>query len=250
VRELADYFDEHKLLVTKAGDGGDTAANTGRWAFLYAAWFSDDHRSFLNLKLAYISAIEKLTVSPGVLVRHPTQWNDPKDLSRDQLRINWMAMGMYDLRPQMNEFFWAHLKRCGKYQNWDFSSPEDISVWIRIYRVWWLWPVLLVTDWFTVLQSIVCWFRLAWNYDDVADCLNHDCVLVQGWLILPTPVTWLARAVNARRPNKWNLGPVGHRIMFPWRWYHREKPTDPIGESPPIDDIARPVLGRVFKFDA
>jgi hypothetical protein len=149
--------------------------------------------------------------------------------------------------------FWAHVRRGFFYQNWslkpfkigDIPMPSDLSVWIRAFRARWLYPVLLLTDLDLVVGALANNLRLMIDPDDVADCLNLDAMLIQSHFIMPTPWSYFAKQIVRLRPLSYSVS-TPNSVYAPWEWYHREHPDNPSLESPPIHDLAFPVLKKVF----
>ena len=192
------FIDQHGLIVQKDGDGGDTAQREG---FLAC---SDAENSWFPGKCEYSEAVDLLEVKPGIWVRHPDQWNDPKDFSRDQQTPHVWAMAKHGLKAPLRRMFWAHLKRFGKYQNWDFMSPEHLGLYIRAF-VWiypWivipgslaLYSLLLFGDIFNLINTLVRIYKGRKDPDDVGDDLNH-LVIIRASQSFPTPISWISRVI-------------------------------------------------------
>lgn len=133
------------LIVTKSGDGGDTAQNEGMYAI------ANQHDP-----VPYLSAIGLLEPKKdGIWVRHPIQYPDTKDFSRDQAISNIIALGMYNQTDRLGRMFKAQLKRGMLYQNHDIPAPDNIGQFIRAFQTKWLYPILWFTDIFLLINVLI-----------------------------------------------------------------------------------------------
>lgn len=208
------HFDAHGFIVQANGDGGDTAQRTGMLFFQYR----DEE--------AFSKALDQLEIAPGIYVRHPYQSgfrNDPNRFSRDQQRALVIAMGSYGMNDRLWRLAKAHLSRFGKYQNLDYLGPSHLGEYLRAFRAWPVYPVLMLTDLGLVISSL----DIAFTRDkDNVDDNNHVMALIQASQTLPTPVSWFASRLykNFRPVNFGNefLGEVDP-AQGALSWYHREE---------------------------
>lgn len=116
------FFDSSCLIAQKNGDGGDTAQREGM--YWLGVWVRQTqlHMPWPQTRsLSYEDVMARLEIgSSGEFRRHPNQWNDPKDLSRDQTVPLVAAMGVHDDRDRLERFY-RELRR----RNW-FAQNGDI----------------------------------------------------------------------------------------------------------------------------
>lgn len=191
--------DENKLIVQTDGDGGDTAGREGDYWFYIG--LNGGIGSIPETQLTFKDVLKLLQVSPGVFIRNPRHnpvtppdksWDDPTDFSRDQSIPIILALGEnkeYDVLKAMMK---QQIKRFGFFQNKDWASPEDVGTYIRAFKAWYLYPLLLVGDCFMLGESVV---RLFAKDGDVSDDINHTLILLQAQRHFPTPISWLARKI-------------------------------------------------------
>jgi hypothetical protein len=223
------HFDAHGLIVQANGDGGDTAQRTGMLFFQYR-----DEEAFVN-------ALDQLEIAPGIYVRHPYQAgfrNDPNRFSRDQQRALVIAMGSYRMDDRLWRLAKAHLARFGKYQNLDYLGPSHLGEYLRAFRAWPVYPLLLITDVGLVVSSID--IALTKDKDNVDDN-NHVMALVQASQTMPTPISWLAtRLYKKYRPINFGNEILGESdpVQGALSWYHRAES----GGNPFISEMYRSSL--------
>lgn len=210
------YRDKYGLIVQADGDGGDTAQRMGMWGFADVV-----EENFSVEAMAHFKAALQLEVEPGIFVRHPHQpdfRSDPKEFSRDQQD----ALVMY-LAERHRITAWRafknHVKRFGKYQNKDWANLATISVYIRALQLWWLWPVLFITDLHYVISPILAYPSQKRNPDDVDD-INSILRMLQSTYRYPTLTAWLGRKIYvAIRPA--NHGAQLYTVCGALFWYFR-----------------------------
>jgi len=164
----------------------------------------------------------------GNYVRHPDidKWySNSNVMSRDQATPNVIVWGFTGSMSRLWEFFKWHVIRLGfmtntrrngqypteelhneKYPDerlkakWDYSwklpdacGPEFFGLYIRGFRFWALYPVLLFTDLETVINSILR------RCNKNTDVLNHVAICLYGKYIMPTPWSWLANKINSSK---------------------------------------------------
>lgn len=258
-----EYFDHTGLLINRSipeGDSGDTSQMTGLLRFGNWLKFKSDPDMLVREKakfdqeldiLTYVEDIKdkeqniiKTISYPGIYVRHPKisnpSWaSNPRCFSRDQQRSLVVVMGSLKQKKKLWQIFWNHIKRGGFYQNdqeidgkkklADFASLNILGEYIRasymagIIPITVLWPVLLATDLFMLLEVVINfipWYNHnCWNNPDNADDDNLIVSLLQAKKSLPTPISWLARKIY-----KWYRPIAG---------YTDETKTIPLRNNPP-----------------
>lgn len=188
--------DEYGLIVNKDGDGGDTANREG--VYFFGKLLARTEPFPPELEKTILTVIRRilflLQAKEGVWVRHPEQWNEPEDFSRDQQTPIVIMIGAYRFKDILWNTFKNHVKRFGKYQNADWAGPVEINIYVRSFHAYFLYPWLLFTDVFLFVSSIihvVKSFKAGFSDDSV----NHTMILLQAKNFMPTPFSWLARKV-------------------------------------------------------
>jgi hypothetical protein len=217
-------FDKYGLVVQTNGDGGDSPARTGLYYFLLALLNEETIKSGLD----FFTALLHMQKGFGAFIRNPVNYNNPKDMSRDQLNPLIIAMGAYRGHSHLLwELLWKRIKAFGFYPNGDYSSPEHWCMLFRALRLWWLYPIFFLGDIFTLINSIVRCI-LGTDPNNVGDDINHCMSLLQQ-LKYPTPISWAARKLYSK------LRPGG--VQRAWDWYFR-----PETGANPFNEMARPVI--------
>lgn len=253
------HIDQYKLIVQTDGDGGDSAARTGLYYFLL---------SFKEIYLfpCFIRFINVVQLSPGVFIRHPVKWNDPKDFSRDQENPIVMVCSFYPEIHLLKEMLWNRIKRFSRFQNGDLSGPHDYAMIFRSLRWWPLYPFFIFSDLFLLLNSvIICFWKarepgpiLTWlgkyhwffvadsppnpygvpqdvhGLGNVGSDINHCMSLMQAYKIYPTPVSYFARKIYS------TFRPGG--IQKAWDIYF-----DPKTGANPFNMLAAQIIEGVFE---
>jgi hypothetical protein len=238
-------FDKNNLIVQSDGDGGDTAQRTGTYYFgLIVRKRLNISNSEFAFKSYFSSCLDLLEKSPGEYVRHPDQWNDTKDFSRDQQTPLVVAMGEFkNERERLKRLFRRHSERFFKYQNADFASPEHIGFYIRAFRYWPLYPFLFGSDFFMLFNSFILIFK-GKDPDNVGDDINHTLAILQARISMPTPVSFIARLVYKflRPKNNGNLK-LGESspIQGAWSWYFR-----PESGASSFHELYRPIIKEMI----
>lgn len=182
------FFDLNKLIVQRDLDGGDTAGREGDFWFalgLNPNWVS-------NRDLTFDDVLTLLQISPGVYVRNPVHYNDPKDFSRDQTIPLILAMGQLEKYENLKQLFWKQVKNFGRYANGDIGGPEDLGYYIRANKEWYLYPVLILGDTQMLVNTLIRIVKSK-KLTDTSDDINHTLALIQAQYELATPISWLAR---------------------------------------------------------
>jgi hypothetical protein len=211
-------IDAFGLPVTESGDGGDSCATA---ANMIVCGIGDK-----------IPMGSYLKAEP---LRHPddTKWyGRPGRFSRDQLvallcalvvkgdELSYIRSKLYTMhaeryllsawnkyRNHVYESYQEHLAKSTPDVAWDMSvkspdltGPEVWGLWIRAFRVYWLWPLLLVLDLETLIGAV------HWRYfrkDNVSR--NHLLVCMVTTKIMPTPISFLAKIITPMNNllNRW-----------------------------------------------
>lgn len=217
-------------------DPGDTAQREGM--FMFAAFIlfqmeKMDATEFFFIQSRYMKVLDLLgdPNNPGFIRRYPdpSYWGGQSDrLSRDQCVPNIAAMAYLPSESAINpsrhlwNFFKAHLKRgllftTNTRNNWawppgdprydakkykwklpDLTFGSFHAMYIRSFRAWPLYPLLLLLDLDMLGGSIV---KVLWYGKDPTsnDDLNHLITMYQAELTMPTPWSKLAKWVYRRR---------------------------------------------------
>jgi hypothetical protein len=241
-------FDKHHLIVQPNGDGGDTAQRTGMYYYLLWVW-EQMGLSILGWPLPlpedFERALRKLEINEtGIFIRHPDMWNSPSDFSRDQQTPLIIAMGAYKSYDRLERMFATHTVRFGKYQNFDFSSPESLGFYIRAFRLKWAYPILFIGDLFMLLNSLIlCFFH---GKDlNFSDDQNHILAILQAIYSMPTPISRAARYLYVKfRPINFGVTKLNEKspVMGALAWYHNPRHNG-IQE---FVDLWRPVIEKHF----
>lgn len=196
------YYDNNNLIVQRDGDGGDTAGREGDY------WFAQGLYNHGNPGEIYgfDSVLTHLQVNPGVFVRNPVHYNNPKDFSRDQTIPLILAMGEYRRYATLKCLFWNQFKNFGRYPNGDIAGPEDLGYYIRAFKAWYFYPVLIFGDFQMLVNSVIRIVKSS-NVNDTSDDINHTLALLQAQAHLPTPISYLARKIY----KKWVVGGIQSR---------------------------------------
>jgi len=180
------YYDNNGLIVQRDGDGGDTAGREGDYFFhlgLTGYVYTDFDR-----------VLEALQVSPGVFIRNPVHYNDPKDFSRDQTVPLILAMGEMGRTKVLKLLLKKQIKNYFRYQNNDIGAFSDVGYYIRAFKAWYLYPVLVLTDLQLIGESIIRCIQ-GKNPVDTSDDINHTLALLQSQNRFPTVGSYIARKI-------------------------------------------------------
>lgn len=176
-------LDGYGLIVSKTWadspehpniDGGDTLAETGRIYFLKKLC------NIADTLMPFYRAIDLLRDDKFQLRRHPDTWNNPKDVSRDQLDPMIMCMKLYAYLPPPQHLF---------YPNGDIASPEHLS---HFNRPRWY---VLIADLFMLLNTLIICFLYP---KKVENDLNHIVSLCFAERFGPTRISKLAAETYLR----------------------------------------------------
>lgn len=200
------YLDSKGLIVQSNGDAGDCFQREGFW---YEGAFLNPIYPTIPGMLDYNSALSILTTSNGFTRYWQAPYNDPSDTSRDQLVSNIRAWGYYGYKGDLEYVFNHIIKNWSRFPNGDIAFINDYARFIRSFRTWWLYPLLLLFDVPLIVNSIIRCIA-GHNSNNVGDDVNHVGDLAQAQYVYPTPVSWLARKLY-----KW-LRPFGPQYALYW----------------------------------
>lgn len=222
---LEPWLDPKYKLITQPPpeyDGGDTAQREGMFMFgafmLFNMGLMDANEMFF-IQDRYAKVCDTLNDPnhPGFLRRFPdpSYWGSYSDrFSRDQAIPNVIAMSYLATKAQRDpsKHLWKFFLRHLKYSALLFmdntranAAPADApwklpdltllsfhSLYIRSFRAWPLYPLMLIFDLDLLVNSLIkilYYDRTSTNNDD----LNHLMCLYQSELHMPTPWSKLAK---------------------------------------------------------
>ena len=218
------FLDNNDLFVTSNMDGGDTAQHEGMVEFGNSLSDAPIHRMITYTQI--IGLLEPK--ADGNWIRNPEVYTDPTDFSRDQARSNIIAMGHRNFKEPLKRMFKAQLKRFMLYQNHDVPNPQNFGEYVRAFRFYPLYPLLLLGDIFLLLDTLnICFIKartpgkikrwlgknIHWIFmqgesnnaygvprdvygpDNVGTDKNHILSLLQAKLYMATPISYLARKI-------------------------------------------------------
>ena len=183
-----------------------------------------DQVEYEQLKNRYKANLDQLECCPGNYRRHtdPNMWySDCDRMSRDQWTPNAIAVGMLNIDDHRKRMFLGHLKRgllftTNVRHNWVYPPEHpkydpnsdltykwklpDITIlacwgyYIRSYKAWYLYPLLLLLDIDLLINSLIWLYKFKHVPKDT-DILNHTNSLLQAKWTMGTPISWLARKI-------------------------------------------------------
>lgn len=247
------FRDSFGLIVTKSGDGGDTARR--EWCF----WLASYLRKGLGMREEYSAVTPKdvinlLEISSGIIVRHPqphTWWSDYKQTSRDQTLGAFVHGQLYD-KEFLNRLVKAHRAR-----GWICSNGTD-NLWFTSVpsRAMGGWHnlILYITDWFFFFDFLVAvgWLpvfddgKKKWQWYDPSDTGKfwNACIA----MCQPGHETFIRRLArwvwgNFTRENSGTEGfNEKHPIVAGLMWESRE-------DTPDLALMWRPLIYAFFPRD-
>lgn len=210
-------IDQYGLPVTKSGDGGDSAAIIGTLMTV-----DDNYDTPANIVMY---------TNDATPVRHPDtdKWyGRPWRFSRDQLIallcgcINrqknelatyvgkklfdfhvdrWLLSAWNTIRNFQYPTESEHKLKSTPDVKWnpepktpDFTGPEVWGLWIRFWRTYPLYPLLLIFDLETLVGSIL------WRVKPRNDITrNHMLVMITQKNCMPTPISWLSLKISNKK---------------------------------------------------
>lgn len=198
------YLDDNGLPVTVDGDGGDSCADAG------TIWALSKTQPLINMAMYNQDGEEP--------VRHPNKakwYGRPGRFSRDQL-IPYLCFLIMWPAPHLRENLFRQHKKKWLVTTWNrirnfvyedkdehyIKSTPDVKwdpspkmpdltlfevwgLWIRAYRAYLLYPLLLIFDLETLGGTITWW----WREDRLTR--NHLLVMYVTNKVMPTPWSWL-----------------------------------------------------------
>lgn len=183
LQELGFHTTADGLVVAQAdGDRGDGPQRTSfaHLALIMSGDYSQKNKFFYAMQAHWINSI-------CALIRDSEQWNDPKDISRDQSDPVNIVVGLYTSGTYRR--IWL------KYPNADIAGPQTWALNIRGVKFKYGYPLLILLDLQILISVIItCLDR---NPDHVDDD-NLISRLCQAILVMPTPTTWLARKIYSK----------------------------------------------------
>jgi hypothetical protein len=194
------YLDAKGLIVQQNGDGGDTLQREGFW--YEGIYLVPRMPVIMTPNLApYNNAITILWTVNGFERSWQVPYNDPSDCSRDQLVSNIRAMGYFDYKGPLDYILTGVIKNFSRFPNGDICFINDYGRFIRAFKSWYLYPLLLIFDLPIIVNSIIRCIA-GKDSNNVGDDVNHIGDLAQAKCIFPTPISFLARKIYiAFRPN-------------------------------------------------
>lgn len=232
-KELKDYVQDgligHQYKEDRSKlDFGDSSAECGRyWFIIFIINRLGLRFSFDQDKQDFENACSKLEIdNSGIWRRHPTQYNEPNDWSRDQETPIIIALAAYGIKDRLTRLYNKHLSRFPRCQNKDILVWEYSLFW-RGLEKWWFYPLILILDLGLVVNSIIRVIKAKFSDDDVGDCLNHQLHIIYALEKYPTPTAHLAKVIYKLRKRG---------MFYPWDYYYRHP------ENPPIDEFAKFVV--------
>jgi hypothetical protein len=226
------YLDSKGLIVQQNGDGGDTLQREG-------FWFEGVTFNFTPLPQGmapYTNALKILSTPSGFVRSWQTPYNNPSDTSRDQLVSNIRSLGYLKSTLDnlhytfLNQIFLGVIKNFSRFPNGDIAFINDYGRFIRAFKSWYLFPLLLIFDlpllinallicfwltrtpsrWQVWLASKASWlFWLTNQYPpnaegvsqspygptNTSNDINFIGDLTQAQKIYPTPISFIARKI-------------------------------------------------------
>ena len=256
MKNVQDYIDNFGMVVTNEKDGGDSCAHG--MAIMYGCAVTKTTPP-LNPD-TYISKLE--SSDKGRYRRHPdqTKWySNTNTLSRDQLTPLLCYMGLVK-HPGRVALFLRHLLKCllltwntrengatsaNGYLSWpanlkfffginipanptysmklpDLTGPEIWACWIRAFRLWPLYPLLMIFDIQTLIGCIQNRYFPSTNIQ-----MNNVITTDFSTRIMPTPTSLLARKIYGKSV------PI-NALNANW--------GDPTPMNPPVNQYLNPVI--------
>lgn len=214
---------------------GDVGDGPQRTSFVHIALLMQDDKS--NYMEALGALLGHWTNGHRQLVRDVnSQWNDPNDMSRDQLDPMHIMFGLYG--TPIADRYWF------KYPNADIGGPMTWGMNIRTFKSklkYLLYPLVMICDLQNLIGSIV--ICLTFDKDSVDDD-NHIARLSQSIKVMPTLVSYLARRIYAKyRPVSHGGSPGGSNILGALYWKNRIT----AGGNPEMAQTWTPVILKYFK---
>jgi len=190
------YLDARGLIVQSNGDAGDTAQREG-WAW-FGIWIRQAKLAEpweKSLPLSFQNTIALLEIDEsGLFRRHPDQWNDDKDFSRDQQIPIVASLGVWGLRQPLDRLFRRLKDRGWRCQNGDIAGADHLNLFARAQG---RTPSVLGDVQLMGMSAIIA---MKTDPDDVGDDLNHIVNLLQASFIAPS--AYSLKALNLYAKNR------------------------------------------------
>lgn len=258
---LSFAYDDHGLIVRKTNlDGGDSAASEARF---FIGLYLRKHLAVSPGKADLSTSLNLLQIEKGVFVRNPTHYNNPKDFSRDQTTPLLVELGFFGNKNLVQIMLKKQISNYFRFQNGDIGTFEDLNVYIRSLRMWYLYPLLFIGDSLSVVNSLILTFwttrnpgfvtrwlykLTGWNWliynapkndygvpqdprgpSSTSNDLNRTISLIQAYKVYSTPLSWLSRWIyKTSRPNGINSA---------WQSYYKGDNSFPELYEPIINEI-------------
>lgn len=228
------YLDANGLIVTQSSDGGDTLQREGFW--YEGTYFGSGSLWLIPNLSSYSSALGFLDYREGFVRNPKAPYNVPGDTSRDQLVSNIRACGYYGYFTYLDKILLGVINNFSRFPNGDLAFINDYGRFIRAYKWWALYPLLLIFDIPLVVNALLICFwlsktprswqvwlasKVSWLYwltnqyppnaegvaqspygpTNTSNDINFIGDLQQAKTIYPTPISFLARKIyEGQRP--------------------------------------------------
>lgn len=228
MKYLKDYFDKYNLLGHRYKedptqfDKGDSCADSCRYYYLESLT-PQKVASRELIRTQFSQAVTALEIDKtGIFRRHPDQYNEPEDFSRDQMVPLILALSAWSKTDALRRLYEKQKSRLILCQNKDIFFWEYVLFW-RGLSILSLYPMILLLDLGLLVNSIIRVINSYLSSDKVADDLNTQCYLIFSKNKYPTPMSLIAILIYKLRR---------HGALKPWTHYYRHP------ENPPIDQYA------------
>jgi len=180
-------LNKYGLYVQSDGDAGDCPHRCG--IVLAYFGFLEDKINATNL---VINVSKVLEIRPDVYIRDPDKWNNPLDFSRDQASRLMLGIGVCGHLDMVKGYYTKVWANGCRHQNGDYLGTGEPGTLIRLFDLWFLWPLLVILD-IKFLGDLVARLINPWGYDAL---FLPDLLLAQRRLA--TPFSWLATRIYTK----------------------------------------------------
>jgi hypothetical protein len=237
MRDLNRYVDKFGLIVQDVngntqGDGGDSCHKTSHLEIALTLMHEPPHPSFEKLK-----DVQKAT--PFVRHPDPSKWySETNRFSRDQATPYVIALALNKSYKMLFHFFIRHMLHgflftWNTVPNWissigakkkmpDITFAEFFNIYIRGFRLYPLYPMLLLGD-LEMLGGVIIK-----RFDEDIDVANGLANVLLAQQVMPTPLSYLARKI---------LKPVAQKKLDA---YFKEWNMEP-----PLNEYYKPVVDKM-----